>query len=352
MFQTFVGRQFVFDALSDFFRRCDRGYFTLIGSPGSGKTTILAKYLIDHPHTIYYSVQSFDTQHPDHFLQTICTQLLNYLKTIRMDDSHEALSNNVTQGNGFLCLLLQKISNELPSSQSLVIALDALDRADLSHYPPGSNLFYLPRYLPPRIYFLLSRRPFSPEKSGLFVEAPSQALNLDYYPNQNQVDIQTYIQQRLTSTEQGAAICAYITTYSISEAEFCQTLTTTSENNFMYLSKLLPIIAQGTDLHPLDINRLPPELERYYYQHWQLMRSKGLSKTAHVVLRILVQQNQPMSVEAIAAMIGEEEYEVAKILENWIEFLNPQLVQGVTYYSFYHSSFRNFLSQQLSKHYG
>jgi hypothetical protein len=98
----------------------------------------------------------------------------------------------------------------------------------------------------------------------------------------------------------------------------------------------------------LEGDRLPPELEHYYQQHWQQMRGKRLSSIAHLVLRILVQQDKPMSVEAIAATIGEDEYEVAKVLGNWIEFLNPHLIHGTTCYNFYHSSFRNFLSQKLS----
>ncbi|HAZ43003.1 MAG TPA: ATP-binding protein [Cyanobacteria bacterium UBA11369] len=346
--QTFVGRQFAFAALSDFFQRCDRGYFTLTGSPGIGKTAILAKYLTEHPNILYYSAQHSNNQHPDYFLHTLCTQLLNYLKTITADCSYEVLPNNATQGSNFLSLLLQKISDKLPSSQPLIIALDALDRADLKNQPPGSNLFYLPRYLPPRIYFFLSRRPFPLEKSGLLIEAPNQTLNLDHYLNQNQLDIQTYFQQSLTSTDQGETIRNYLNTYHISEAEFCQTLTIASENNFMYLSKLIPSIAQGAYLHPLHSDRLFPELEHYYQQHWQQMKGKRLSSIAHLVLRILVQQDKPMSVEAIAATIGEDEYEVAKVLENWIEFLNPQLVHRTTCYKFYHSSFRNFLSQQLS----
>jgi hypothetical protein len=349
--QTFVDRQFVFDALNDFLQRCDRGYFTLTGSPGSGKTTILAKYLINHPLTFYYITQSLNTQHPDHFLKTICTQLLNYLKTITTDDSCETLLNNVTRGSSSLCLLLQKISNELPSSQSLVIAIDAIERRNFSHYSPGCNLFYLPRYLPPRIYFLLSRRPFPPEKSCLFIEAPSQSLNLDHYPNQTRVDIQTYIQKFLTSTKQGAVIRAYITTHDISEAEFCQTLITASENNFMYLSKLIPTIARSMDSYLTQVKCLPLELEQYYYHYWQGMKSKRLSLVAGTILHILIKQNQPMSIEMIAVAIDEDEYEVAKILASWSEFLITQVTQGVTYYNFYHSSFRNFIAQQLSKHY-
>ena len=346
--QNFVGRQFAFAALSNFFQQCDRGYFTLTGSPGTGKTAILAKYLIQHPNILYYSAQHSNNQHPDRFLHTLCTQLLNYLKTITADCSYEVLPNNAAQGSNLLSLLLQKISDKLPSSQPLIIALDALDRADLNNHPPGSNLFYLPRYLPPHIYFFLSRRPFPLEKSGLLIEAPNQTLNLDHYPNQNQLDIHTYLQQSLTSTKQGAAIRDYLNTQHISEAEFYPSLTAASENNFMYLSKLLCTIAQGTYLHPLEGDRLHPELEHYYQQHWQQMRGKRLSSIAHLVLRILVQQDKPMSVEAIAATIGKEEYEVAKVLENWIEFLNPQLMQGTNCYKFYHSSFRNFLSQKLS----
>ncbi len=51
--ENFVGREFVFAAINEFLHRCDRktlrqgnhGYFTLIGTPGSGKSAILTKYI-------------------------------------------------------------------------------------------------------------------------------------------------------------------------------------------------------------------------------------------------------------------------------------------------------------------
>jgi hypothetical protein len=51
--ENFVGREFVFAAINGFLQRCDclalpqgnRGYFTIIGIPGSGKSAILAKYI-------------------------------------------------------------------------------------------------------------------------------------------------------------------------------------------------------------------------------------------------------------------------------------------------------------------
>ncbi len=51
--ENFVGREFVFAAINEFLHRCDRkalpqgnrGYFTLRGAPGSGKSAILCKYV-------------------------------------------------------------------------------------------------------------------------------------------------------------------------------------------------------------------------------------------------------------------------------------------------------------------
>ena len=57
------------------------------------------------------------------------------------------------------------------------------------------------------------------------------------------------------------------------------------------------------------------------------------------MLKTLVQQEQPISVEAIAQTIDADEYEVEEMLEKWFEFLQQQNVGGATHYSFYHSNF-------------
>jgi len=94
--------------------------------------------------------------------------------------------------------LLQQISEQLQPNQKLIIAIDGLNFIDRNLQPPGTNLFYLPRYLSDRVYFLLTRRPFLSDKSGLLIEAPSQTLDLADYPQENRQDIQGYIRQNLT----------------------------------------------------------------------------------------------------------------------------------------------------------
>jgi len=88
-----------------------------------------------------------------------------------MGNGDSVLPDNVTEGSWFLSLLLQKISDSLEPNQRLIIAIDALDAIAPNSQAPSSNLFYLPRYLPHQVYFLLTRRPFVRERSRLLIEA-------------------------------------------------------------------------------------------------------------------------------------------------------------------------------------
>jgi hypothetical protein len=385
--ENFVDRPFIFTTINEFLHKYDRGYFTLIGAPGSGKSAILAKYVTENPHIIYYNAQIGGKNPAEQFLTDICTQLINQYP--HLGTTHTSpLQPNITEGSWFLSLLLQKISDSLQPNQPLIIAIDALDAIDRNSQPPGSNLFYLPRYLPDKVYFLLTRRPFVRERSGLLIETPSQTLDLGDYPEQNREDVQAYIRNYLTppaplpykgrgeQNEQNSSSIAplskekkglsnspllageglgersnlksWLTTHNINEEEFCTRLTAESQNNFMYLSQILPAIAQGFYSEPFQRDRIPPGLEAYYQSHWQQIKGNGLSSIELAVLNILVQQEQPISAEAIADAIDEDDYEVEEALENWIEFLQQQHIDAETRYSLYHSSFRHWLGQHLT----
>ncbi|HEY9665867.1 MAG TPA: ATP-binding protein [Coleofasciculaceae cyanobacterium] len=364
---NFVGRKFVFTTIHEFLQKYDRGYFTLIGAPGSGKSAILAKYVTSNPHVIYYSAQVEGKNRADQFLLDICTQLINYYPDVGAEYI-VSLPDNATEGSWFLSLLLQKISDSLEPDQPLIIAIDALDAIAPDSQPASSNLLYLPRYLPAKVYFLLTRRPFVRERSRLLIEAPSQVLTLEDYPEQNRADVQAYIQQ-------------YLTPLHLTEQEFSEQLTAQSENNFMYLSQILAAIAEGFYSELFQFDRIPPGLEAYYQNHWHRMNGNDLSPIELAVLRSLVTLQPPfdkqgISAELIAQMIDEDDYEVEVVLQNWIEFLRSALtlvrqshseerasdslmlrkrssaslsqpIDGKIHYRFYHSSFCNWLGNQL-----
>jgi hypothetical protein len=379
--ENFVGREFVFAAINGFLHKCDRGYFTLIGAPGSGKSAILAKYVTCNPQVIYYNAQVEGKNRADQFLATLCTQLMKGVGLEEWQEGSEeaVLPDKVTSGGWFLTELLQEISDafggshsdhRLKPNQRLIVAIDALDAVDLNNQPTDSNLFYLPRYLPPRVYFLLTRRPFLRERAGLLIEAPSIILTLEDYPQQNQEDVQAYIRQSLTlppPQDEGELEQPNVT--RLAGEKLIQQLTVKSENNFMYLSQILPAIARGLYSEPLQDERLPPGLEAYYQSHWQRMKGEELSSVELGVLRTLVTpqnsfdsrlpplQTSGISADAvseaipaglIAQILDEDEYDVEAVLFNWVEFLRRQPIDGEIYYSFYHSSFHHWLRQQLN----
>lgn len=378
--KNFVGREFVFTAINEFLHKSHSGYFTIVGAPGSGKSAILAKYVTENPNVIYYNAQVEGKNRADEFITIICNQLVHHYPGI------SAIHDNATKEGGLLSLLLQKISEQLEPNQKLIIAIDALDAIDRNSQSSSSNLFYLPRYLPQKVYFILIRRPFLRDKSGLLIETPFQTLDLKDYPDQNREDARAYIQNYLTAKSSdlpslGKAGLRVEASDSLSSPHFLRVtegveqsqlttdnltekLTAQNENNFMYLSQILPALIEGFYPQPYQFDRLPPGLEAYYQTHWQRMIGNGLSAVELDVLRCLVTPQLPfdppqpsslklrlkkggVSAAEIAQIIDQDEYEVESVLDNWIEFLQLQQIDGETHYRFYHSSFRDWLRQQL-----
>lgn len=75
--ENFAGRKFVFSAISDFLHSHSRGYFTIVGTPGCGKSSILAQYVTAHPRSIYYNAAVEGKNRAEDFLASVCTQLID-----------------------------------------------------------------------------------------------------------------------------------------------------------------------------------------------------------------------------------------------------------------------------------
>ncbi len=361
--QNYVDRSLISTTINNFLQNHDRGYFTLIASPGSGKSAFLANYTIQNPQTVYYTAEVEGKNRADEFLITICTQLIQ-----KIDPQNPTIPENVTEGSWYLSLLLQKISDNLTAGEKLIVVVDGCDNLDRQSQPRDSNIFYLPRYLPKQIYFLLARRPFLRAKSGLLIETPAETLNLEQYPEQNQTDARAYIQHYLAIPEVGANIKSWLFENGISETQFCQELVVESGNNFMYLSRVLGgippnppleggdmmsnLLLQGGEttvgangIRPGDVSwNIPTRgLEEYYQGLWQKMAGDALSEIELGVLRVLVEPEKVVSPKAIAQFIDTDEYDVEEVLESWLEFLHWQEIGGEICYSLYHWSFRKFL---------
>jgi ABC-type dipeptide/oligopeptide/nickel transport system ATPase component len=282
--QNFLNCEFIFSTINDFFHKYDRGYLTIVGSPGSGKSAILAKFVSSNPHPniniIYYNAQVTAKNTAEEFLKYVCTQLIG-----EREKRKGEIPDNATEGSWFFSLLLQQISDELPPNQKLIIAIDALDTINPNNQPLGTNLLYVPRYLPPGIYFLLTRRPFKTEKSGLLIESPSQIIDLSQHDLQNWDNDSAFTQHWQQMQGEGFSDIAM---------------------------KILQVLATA--------------------------ENDGIS--ASTILQRIHRTNPPT--------LDADIFDVEEVLENWFEFLQQHQVDKEIRYSLYHPNFRDWLAAKLS----
>lgn len=353
--ENFVGRDFVFSAINNFLQRYPKGYFTIVGVPGSGKSAILAQFARQNLHTIYYNAQIAGKNRVEAFFPEVCTQLnllLENLSSTPPQLSPQTMTEtgfiNAHEGSWLFSTLLQQVSENLPD-QKIIIVIDGLDGIDINSQAVGTNLFYLPRYLPEQIYFIFARRPYQKSHSGLLIEAPSQVLDLADYPGENREDVKKYIQRNLTPLtplpyqgmgEQEFSNSPLLAGEGLGERS---NLINENEDNFMYVQQVLTAFAEGF-YSANNFDQIPPGLETYYQQHWQKMQGQGLSDVAMDILRVLTAKETPaMSTVAISKIIKADVFDVAEIMETWLEFLQETREGKETKYQLYHHSFRLYL---------
>ena len=329
--RSFCGRQFIFDAFKQFCNKNRSGYFTVVGDAGMGKSTIAAKYVWDNKSPCYFNIRSDGRNRTELFLESIRKQLI---KRYQLQNAEKAN----------LADLLEQVSKKLTASDRLVIVVDALDEVEQE---AGGNLLDLPPSLPERVYFLLTRRPYTIDKKRLSApDVPVDELDLSAtkYVDLSREDIKKYIRFFLNDDEDyKKALRQWIQDRKIDENDFIEQVATKSENNFMYLRYVLPGIAKG-DYNDLSLKQLPDGLQDYYQVHWVRMGMDEKPQELKVfILFILVEIGTPIPCEMIAAITEQDEYDVQSVLDEWVEYLKPQDLEGENCYSIYHASFLDFL---------
>ena len=330
--KSFCGRKFVFTAFENFINTNKKGYFTVIGDAGMGKSTIAAKYVFEHKTICYFNNLQENRNSPELFLESIRKQLINRYQLTNVDKDD-------------LSTLLVKATEKITTNEKLIIVVDALD--EVKQEPGGENILYLPKTLPDNVYFFLTRRRYEATKERLYAEGlKKESLDLTdpKYNQENQHDIQEYIRFCLKNDpEHKVGLQTWIETKHITPDAFVNQLATKSDNNFMYLRYVLPAIAEGK-YNDLNLTQLPQGLQNYYQTHWERMKMNDSSEKMRVmILFILVEIGTPISGEMLFEIVNEDECDVDDILNEWIEYLKPQTIDEDIYYSIYHASFLDFL---------
>ncbi len=145
---------------------------------------------------------------------------------------------------------------ELGVLPSLTILVDALDESlTYSGHPGILDLLMQVDDLPSSVRFVLTSRPESRVQDAFL---PLHPLILDANSSQNRQDIEEYLHRAWQSDER---ICLAVQTWGWDEAAFVKEMASKAEWNFLYLTEVLPLIAEGNVISP---EALPIGLEDYY----------------------------------------------------------------------------------------
>jgi len=332
--RDFVGRNNVFAALDDFLSSNSRGYFTIVGDPGAGKSAILAEFVRRSGCIAHFNVRSSGINTTSQFIQSICAQLIT-----RFGLPFTSIPDDVARDGAFLVRILNEASEQ---AERLIIAVDALDEVEFKEHPKGANILFLPASLPDGVFFVLTRREVD---LPFVVHEPQLEFNLNEHRSETFQDVELYLKQ----AAKRSALEEWLTTKSIEVAQFVQTLKANSDGNFMYLRYVLPEIERGT-YDGLSLDKLPKGLEGYYEDHWHRMGmgARPLPRVKIRIVYILCEVRQSVSRRLITQFADTvdmrvDELTVQEVLDEWNQFLHEQPIENGTQYSIYHASFRDFL---------
>ena len=139
---------------------------------------------------------------------------------------------------------------------SLTILVDALDESlTYSGHPGILDLLMRMDDLPSSVRFILTSRPESRVQDAFL---PLHPFILDASSPQNRQDIEEYL---LHTWHKDKRLCLAVQAWGWDEATFVKEMASKAEWNFLYLTKVLHLIAEGNVISP---EALPIGLEDYY----------------------------------------------------------------------------------------
>ena len=332
----FVGRQFVFDALDDFLQTQDSGYFVIRGVPGIGKTALMVKIINNRGYIHHFNVASQNIRDTRAFLENVCAQLI-----ARYGLSYDEIPPRAFDDSGFLAQCLSEAAAD-ESNHPIVLSIDALDEVDRLGLGAATNVLYLPSALPVGVYVVATTRPLD----DLHLSVMHQTtLDLEADSDGNLQDITTYIEAYLQREDMQARLAAW----SVGEEQFVAAIRAKSQGNFMYLYYVLPAIEAGRFVEG-TLDELPEGLMAYYQRHWRQMRAGNENKFDEIyapIVCILGVAQEPVSVQQMTNWTKLQQGQVQESISLWREFLEVEQQEGGRSYRIYHTSFQDFLKEQV-----
>jgi len=338
--KNFVGREFVFKALDAFLadENQQSGYFIIKGEPGIGKSALMAYLVKERGYIHHFNIALQAINKPRQFLKSVCAQLI-----ARFALDHLEWPPDAEKDGAFLNQLLGEASEKLAAGERLIIAIDALDEADILELPSRANVLYLPSNLPEQVFFVVTTRP----KHDIRLEVLHPGvLELQATSEDNLHDARSYINFYLPDEQMQQRISAW----KVTPEQFTDQILAKSEGNFMYLHHVLPAIKAGRFVEG-RLDELPEGLLGYYRSHWRQMQSKNaetFEQFYQPVVCMLAAVKEAVLIDQVAAFTDLPTQKVWEVIREWREFLDEEFnKERERLYRVYHTSFQEFLQDEV-----
>ena len=355
--EDFVGRTHVLDAIDEFIEGddTDRGFFTLLGDPGEGKSAIAAKYIQENPGCVFhFNIKQTGQNTAAEFLEKVCWQIIKGYSL-----PYTELPQQAVDSGSFLQRLLEEVSKQLSASQKLRIVVDGLDEVNL-YEQKGGNVLYLPRSLPKNVYFLLTSRRAGEVKSRLLLDRPTLTYDLLDYKQDAEKDIEEYIRKVLSPAHRlFGGLDAWIRNQPDlkDQEKFVATMIKKSDRNFMYVTLVLQELANPKGIYRnIQLQGLPEGLIAYYDDHWERM---GMNRSDRPKIKLdivhlysKVRREVPIIRMLQYARRSEQSVtiqEIRDVVDGWEQFLHRLEIEGMRCYRIYHTSYNDFLKTKLER---
>jgi hypothetical protein len=341
----FVGREFIFDGIQRVLadEEFSSGYLLVRGEPGIGKTAIAAMLALRGSYVHHFNIAPENIRSPRQFLENVCAQLI-----LRYGLDHPTLPPQAGEDSGFLSELLVEAAGRARQQGELpvVIIVDALDEAVDTGLAPSANRLYLPRAVPPGVFFVITTREEADYR--LDVDNQTEIWLRDDDPA-NEQDVARYVESFIQAHPE--AMREQIQAWELEPAAFVTEITRLSEGNFMYLVYVLPEIAAGRMCRRTvgGIGGLPRGLTGYYKRHWRDMKDAEpdrFSALQRPVLCFLAISEEPVTIPQLMEWTHLDPGQVKSVIDEWREFLNEDCESQPSRYRIYHRSFSEFLDAQ------
>ncbi|MBD1898905.1 NACHT domain-containing protein [Trichocoleus sp. DQ-A3] len=394
--RNFTGREWVFEKIHNWLSDLNSSrYFLLTGEPGSGKTALAARLTQisqgsvslsiplshlkkDFLNAIHFcSANDSRRTNPKIFSESIALQLaalpeyalalqdtgekqVNINATLNVQSAFDSVLQAVVINN----LTLAGLNSQEEFDQAIVeplhtiynngfmkpitILIDSLDESLLHEGKTKiANLLARLKYLPLQVRFILTTRTEEEiinlfQKSSLEIVSLTEGNGLIY----SREDVKSHIVRMFDKMPR----IAEKLNPELPKAFFINAISHKSDGNFLYVSNLLLMLAEESEINQASLEGLPDGIDGFYTEFLQRLinRTSWSDWEEHYapILGTLAVAQEPLSRDLLAKFLGKRSSsQLLTPLRNIRQFLDSDesLPPSQRIYSIYHRSFTDFL---------